>query len=78
MRFTDVQQKEVIDVMSGKFIGFIIDAEVNKQSGYIELFHVATEKKVPYFSAREPAVLKIKVTDIVTIGKDVILVHLNQ
>ena len=77
MRFTDVQQKQVIDMSSGKFIGYIVDAEVNKQSGYIEQFHVATEQKLHYFSSREPAVIKIHVSDIVTIGKDVILVRFN-
>ena len=38
MKFSMVQQKEMIEAGSGKFIGYIVDAEVNEKSGHIEYF----------------------------------------
>lgn len=76
MRFSDVQQKEIIEAESGKFIGYIIDAEVNERTGKITSFHVATpQKKFLSFLQNDETVRKVLIDDILVIGKDVILVR---
>lgn len=74
MRFSEVQQKEIIEAESGKFIGFIIDAEVCEKTGKIIKFHVSTPKKFLSIFQSDETVRKINIEDILVIGKDVILV----
>ena len=38
LRFSMLQQKEVIEAGNGRFIGFVIDAEVSKETGYVTAF----------------------------------------
>lgn len=76
MRFSEVQQKEIIEAESGKFIGYIIDAEVNEKTGRIVSFQVAApSKKFLSFLQNDEIIRKILVEDILVIGKDVILVR---
>lgn len=74
MRFSTVQQKEIIEASSGRFIGFIVDAEVDEQTGKIVSFLVSEPKKFLSFMQNEEAVSKVLISDILVIGKDVILV----
>ncbi|KGR80433.1 PRC-barrel domain-containing protein [Ureibacillus manganicus] len=74
MRFSTVQQKEIIEASSGRFIGFIVDAEVDEQTGKIVSFLVSEPKKFLSFLQGEEAVMKVMISDILVIGKDVILV----
>ncbi|BDH61057.1 sporulation protein [Ureibacillus massiliensis 4400831 = CIP 108448 = CCUG 49529] len=74
MRFSVVQQKEIIEAGSGKFVGYIIDAEVDEQSGKIVSFLVSEPKKFLSFLQGEDSVRKVLINDILVIGKDVILV----
>lgn len=74
MRFSDVQQKEIIEAESGKFIGYIIDAEVCEKTGTILSFHVSSPKKLFSFLQNDETVRKVSIHDILVIGKDVILV----
>ena len=74
MKFSEVQQKEIIEAGSGRFIGYIIDAEVCEQTVMITAFLVAQPKKfLNIFHGDEP-VQKVLISDILVIGKDVILV----
>nr|WP_106784061.1 PRC-barrel domain-containing protein [Lysinibacillus timonensis] len=74
MRFSDVQQKEIIEAESGKFIGYIIDAEVDEQTGKLVSFLVSEPKKFLSFLQSDESVRKVLIKDILVIGKDVILV----
>ncbi|HWL27158.1 MAG TPA: YlmC/YmxH family sporulation protein [Ureibacillus sp.] len=74
MRFSTVQQKEIIEASSGRFIGFIVDAEVDEHTGKIVSFLVSEPKKFLSFLQGEEAVMKVLISDILVIGKDVILV----
>ncbi|UZN00348.1 hypothetical protein OL548_11865 [Lysinibacillus sp. MHQ-1] len=38
LRFSMLQQKEVIEAGNGRFIGFVVDAEVSKETGYVTAF----------------------------------------
>lgn len=74
MKFSEVQQKEIIEAGSGRFIGYIIDAEVCEQTGMITAFLVAEPKKLFNFFQGDEAIQKVLISDILVIGKDVILV----
>lgn len=74
MRFSTVQQKEMIEAGSGRFIGYIIDAEINEQSGYIDYFFVSQPRKFYQFVQGEESIKKVAISDILIIGKDVIIV----
>lgn len=74
MKFSAVQQKEIIEASSGKFIGYIIDAEVCEKSGKIRAFLISSPKKFYQFFQGEENVRKIAISHILTVGKDVILV----
>lgn len=74
MRFSVVQQKKLLKLASGKFVGYIIDAEVDEQSGKIVSFLVSEPKKFLSFLQGEDSVRKVLINDILVIGKDVILV----
>ncbi|WP_042471720.1 PRC-barrel domain-containing protein [Bacillus ndiopicus] len=74
MRFSVAQQKEIIEAGSGRFIGYIVDAEICERSGLITGFIVAEPKKILHIFQAEETTRKIDIKDILTIGKDVILV----
>ena len=74
MRFSVVQQKEIIDSETGKFIGYIIDAEVSEETGEIIAFIISQPKKFYQFFQGEENTRKIAISHILTVGKDVILV----
>lgn len=74
LKFSVVQQKEIIEAGNGRFIGYIIDAEVCEQTGMITAFLVAEPKKFLNFMQGDEPVRKVLISDILVIGKDVILV----
>jgi len=74
LKFSEVQQKEIIEAGSGRFIGYIIDAEVCATTGMITAFLVAEPKKMFNFFHGDEPVRRVLISDILVIGKDVILV----
>ncbi|SOB92485.1 YlmC/YmxH family sporulation protein [Ureibacillus xyleni] len=74
MRFSAVQQKEIIEAGNGRFVGYIIDAEVCEKTGCITAFLVAEPKKFMSFLQNDEHVRKVLISDILVVGKDVILV----
>lgn len=74
MRFSSVQEKEIIEATSGKFIGYIVDAEVDEKEGAIIAFIISPPKKFYHLFQGEELVKKILFSNILTVGKDVILV----
>lgn len=77
MKFSDAQQKEVIEASSGQLLGFIVDAEIDKESGRIVSFIVETNGAYPTFFNKKRETKKIAVENIAIIGKDVIIVSRN-
>lgn len=74
MRFSDIQKKEVIDVAKGAFLGFIQDATIDTVNGKIESFHVGGGERSIFFDTKEKEMKKVRLEDVTTIGKDIILV----
>ena len=51
MRFSSVQEKEIIEATSGKFIGYIVDAEVDEKEGAItNISNFPAKKVLPFIS----------------------------
>lgn len=78
MRFSSVQEKEIIEATSGKFIGYIVDAEVSETDGMITAFIISAPKKFYHIFQGEESVTKIAFSHILTVGKDVILVKAHN
>lgn len=74
IKFSDVQQKELIDMKTGQCLGFIMDAHVNIDTGLIEYFIVQSPRKFYEVMKREEKMKKIPFEQILTIGSDVILI----
>lgn len=74
MNLSDLQNKDLINIIDGKKVGSIIDARFNVESGLIEKLMIEPSKSL--FSLKNN-VLEIKYSDIVKIGEDVILINYN-
>lgn len=74
MRFSEIQKKEVIDGTKGSFLGYVQDATVDVKEGVIEALHVSGGEKGLFFDTKKNELKKVRVRDIMVIGKDIILV----
>lgn len=73
MLMSDLQHKDVINIVSGTKIGKIVDIEINNE-GVINYLIVGELKMMRRLNASE---YKISFKQIKRIGNDVILVELN-
>ncbi len=75
MRLSDLQNKEIVNVIDGKNIGNIIDVKINEESGEIVSFVIEPSKN--FFSLfNKNGDTEIKWNNITKIGEDVILVKM--
>ena len=74
MKLSDLQSKKIIDIVSGKSIGNIIDANINSE-GRIESFIIEQNKGI--FLLNREADTRIFWSNITKIGEDVILAKLD-
>ena len=72
MNLSDLQNKDLINIIDGKKIGNIIDARFNIETGIIEKLVIEPTKS--FFSLKNNS-LEINYQDINKIGEDVILVN---
>ncbi len=72
MRLSDLQSKNIVNVLDGKNVGSIIDVNVNEM-GSIESLVIENNRKFLSFSKEEEIIIFWK--DITKIGEDVILVN---
>lgn len=72
MRVSDLQMKDVVNQYDGKNVGRIIDIDI-EENGTINFFVVEPKKMMKKFNVYSTEI-KIKVSEIVKIGQDVILV----
>ena len=76
MNLSDLQNKDIVNMIDGKKIGNIIDAKFNVSSGVIEKLIIEPTKSL--FSLKNSE-LEIKFSEIKKIGEDVILIeYLNM
>ncbi len=75
MRLSDLQSKNIVNMVDGRNVGSIIDANVDKD-GNIESLVIETNKKFLSFSKDDDLLVLWK--DIAKIGEDVILINLKM
>ena len=75
MRLSDLQTKNIVNMVDGRNVGSIIDANVDK-AGNIESLVIETNKKFLSFSKDDDLLVLWK--DIAKIGEDVILINLKM
>lgn len=75
VKITEFQIKEVVNVSDGKRLGNISDVDINLQNGKIEKIILSGNGKVLWFMGKEKELI-IPWSNIVKIGKDVILVRI--
>ncbi len=75
MRLSDLQSKDIVNIVDGRNIGNIIDVKVDEKSGTIVSLLVEAKGKFMSFAKNED--VEIKWQNIERIGEDVILVKLN-
>ncbi|WP_153731212.1 PRC-barrel domain-containing protein [Sporosarcina obsidiansis] len=81
MRFSSLQKKEVIELKKGSFLGFVQDATIDIDNGKIEKLHIGEIQRSFFSDGKSKGVQKVGYEDVMTIGKDIILVqkkHPNQ
>lgn len=71
MNLSDLQNKDLINIIDGKKVGNIIDAKFDIETGVINALLIEPSKS--FFSLKNN-VLEIKFSDIDKIGEDVILI----
>ena len=73
MRLSEIQNKDVINLNTGRKIGNIIDIKINRESGKIESLILERKKFSSIFNSNDE--IEIYWTQINKIGEDVILVE---
>ena len=76
-RVRELQKKEVIDLSSGKRLGFVYDMEINLKTGELESPIVPYKNSVFRFFWKYEETL-IRFEQIKKIGDDIILVDMRQ
>lgn len=76
MRLSDLQNKDIVNIVDGKNIGNIIDVNIDEQSGNILSFIIEPSKNfLSFFNKGKDT--EIKWNSIAKIGEDVILVKIT-
>ena len=76
MRLSDLQNRDVVNIIDGKLVGNIIDIMINSSNGIMESLIIEKSKFfVSLFSNKNE--IEIKWNQIEKIGEDVILVRIN-
>ncbi|MBO5414825.1 MAG: YlmC/YmxH family sporulation protein [Bacilli bacterium] len=76
MRLSDLQNKDIINVIDGKKIGIIIDITINEDGTLSSLIVEKNKSLLSRFSSSSE--LEIKWKQITKIGSDVILVSITD
>ncbi len=76
MRLSDLQSKDIVNIMDGKNIGNIIDVKINEENGSIQSFIIEPNKNFLSFLNRGKDT-EINWNSIAKIGEDVILVKIT-
>lgn len=74
MLLSELQRKIVVNTSDGRHLGVISDAEVNEK-GEINYFSIAHKHFFKRLFKNEPDI-NIKISEIIKIGEDVILVEI--
>lgn len=77
MKLSEIESKDVVNVINGSKLGKVIDLEVNIESGKIEKLIVANQLRFSsFFNSNNNVVILFE--DIIKVGKEVIIVNHSQ
>ena len=76
MRLSDLQNKNIVNILDGKNIGNIIDVKIDESNGEIQSLIIEPSKNVFSFFNKNMDT-EIRWENITKIGEDVILVKLS-
>ena len=76
MRLSDLQNKDVVNIIDGKLVGNIIDIMINSSNGIMESLIIEKSKFFVFLFSNKNEI-EIKWNQIEKIGEDVILVRIN-
>ena len=76
MRLSDLQNKDIVNIVDGKNVGNIIDVKIDEATGNIVSFIIEPNKNFFKFFNRSSDT-EIKWQSITKIGEDVILVKIS-
>lgn len=78
MRYKEMSSKEIVDIQYGQRLGMLgqTDLEINKKTGQINSIIIPNYKWFGF--KKEDQEVKIRWSDIKTIGEDMILVQNNE
>ena len=76
MRLSELQEKDIINILDGKKIGNIVDIKVSENGAIDSLVVEKTKFLVSRFTSSNE--IEIKWQQIEKVGKDVILVNINE
>lgn len=71
MRLSELQEKKIISITTGRNIGTIIDVEIN-DNGSVNYFIIEVGRSL--FNINKESDIKVSWEDITKVGEDVILV----
>ncbi|MDD2446958.1 MAG: YlmC/YmxH family sporulation protein [Tissierellia bacterium] len=77
LKLSDMQEKEVINVLNGERLGYIYDFEIDLDKGTIVGMILPSENKVVSFFSKSTDIF-IGWSNIIKIGTDIILVNLQN
>ena len=78
MTLSDIEEKDVINVVTGERIGFVSSLRIDTNSGQIIAITVQPSMKFVSFFSKEEASVVVPWNQILKIGEDVIIVNVAQ
>ena len=78
MTLSDIEEKDVINVVTGERIGFVSSLRIDTNSGQIIAITVQPSMKFVSFFSKDEALVVVPWNQILKIGEDVIIVNVAQ
>ena len=78
MTLSDIEEKDVINVVTGERIGFVSSLRIDTKSGQIIAITVQPSMKFVSFFSKDEASVVVPWNQILKIGEDVIIVNVAQ
>lgn len=78
MTLSDIEEKDVINVVTGERIGFVSSLRIDTNSGQIIAITVQPSMKFVSFFSKDEASVVVPWNQILKIGEDVIIVNVAQ
>ncbi|HAX72884.1 MAG TPA: YlmC/YmxH family sporulation protein [Firmicutes bacterium] len=78
MTLTDIEEKDVINVVTGERIGFVSSLKIDTSSGQILAITVQSSMRFASFFAKDEGAVIVPWNQILKIGEDVIIVNVAE